>query len=113
MVHQIIKLAQDIGIHKLWLEGDSKNIIDCLNKKTEPTWMVGNIIEESIQILSTFKNIHMAHEYREANHVADRLANWATRDDENKRWNNGQDLPREILDLIEWEQIPRRLGSIS
>ena len=75
--HQTIKLAKDTGARYLWLEGDSKNIIDCLNGKNKPTWTMENIINECIQNLQTFEKMYMAHEYCETNNVVDRLANWA------------------------------------
>lgn len=82
--HQSLKLARDTGVINLWLEGDSKNIIDCLNEKNEPMWMIVNIIKECIQIPKSFDNIYVAHEYRKANQVADRLANWEVKNDELK-----------------------------
>ena len=71
MAHQTLKLAQDMEVKNLWLEGDSKNIINYLNEKNEPTWMIVNIIKECIQILNTFDNIYLDLEYREANQVVD------------------------------------------
>lgn len=101
-----------LGVKNLWLEGDSKNIIDYLNEKNEPTWTIVNIIEECIQFLKSFDNIYVAHKYREANQVADRLANWTVKNDEMKRWMDGHNIPWEILDLIERERILSRLGII-
>lgn len=77
--HQTNKLAKEIGVRNLWLEGDSKNIINYLNEKNLPTWTIANIINESILYLKTFDRVYVADEYREANQVADRLANWLSR----------------------------------
>ena len=54
----------------------------------------------------------MAHEYREANQVADKLANWAVKNDEKKIWIDRHNIPWEILDLIERVRITGRLGNI-
>ena len=54
----------------------------------------------------------MAHEYREANQVADRLSNWEVKNDEMRKWINGYDILLEILELIERERILGRLGDI-
>ena len=63
-------------------------------------------------MLKSFDNIYVAHEYREANKVADRLANWAVKNDELKTWKNRHNIPLEICELIERERIPRKLGII-
>ena len=34
---QIVKLAFDMGIKKLWLEGDFNNIIRCIKGITQPS----------------------------------------------------------------------------
>ena len=43
-----IKLSRDMGIRNLWLKGDSKNIIYCLNEKNKPTWTIESIIGDCI-----------------------------------------------------------------
>ena len=40
---QITNLAKDQGISKLWLEGDSMNIVNCLNEVVRPSWNIDNI----------------------------------------------------------------------
>ena len=54
----------------------------------------------------------MAHEYREANQVVDRLANLVVKNNETKRWTDKQGMPPKILDLIESDLIMGRLGNI-
>ena len=48
VARQTIKLAKEMGVNFLWLEGDSKNIIDYLNGRNKMTWMMANIIGEFI-----------------------------------------------------------------
>ena len=74
--------------------------------------MIVNIIKDCIQILKSFDNIHVAHEYMEANQVAERLANWADKNDEMRKWINKYNILPEILELIERESIPGILGNI-
>ena len=112
VAHYIIKLAKDMGVRKLWLEGDLKNFIDCLNEKNKPTWTTENIIQECILLLKIFEEIYVAHEYQKANQVADSLANWAIKYNEMAKWTKGNKLPSNIKDMIKQERIPGRLGII-
>lgn len=43
---QIVKLALASGVESLWLEGDSLNIINCINGLIPPSWTIANIIED-------------------------------------------------------------------
>ena len=36
--------AKSLNLMKVWMEGDSLNIINCLNKITQPSWTISNII---------------------------------------------------------------------
>lgn len=94
------------------MEGDSKNIIDFLNEKNKPTWMTVNIIDECIQHLKTFEKTYVAHEYQEANQVADMLAIWVVKYNEVAKWIDGYYIPSDTNELIERERIPGRLGII-
>ena len=40
-----VKLALDVGVKKLWLKGDSNNIIRCIKGALHPTQTIANIIE--------------------------------------------------------------------
>lgn len=44
---QVTKLAKDIGVTRLWLQGDSMNIIKCLIGLSIPSWTIDNIIKET------------------------------------------------------------------
>jgi ribonuclease HI len=70
-----VKIATEMGVKNLWLEGDSKNILDCIQGKTQPSWTILNIIEETKENLKKFEKIHITHIFREANPMADWLAN--------------------------------------
>ena len=74
--------------------------------------MIMNIIKDYIQHLKNFDNTYVAHKYREANQVADNLANWALKNNEVVKWMNGHTFPSKILEMIERERILSRLGII-
>ena len=59
--------AKKLNLKRIWLEGDSLNIINCLKKKTTPSWTISNMINESIQIINSFEICVISHNFREAN----------------------------------------------
>ena len=59
--------AKSINLRKIWVEGDSLNIINCLNKITQPSWTISNIISKAINIINSFQTCIMTHNSREAN----------------------------------------------
>ncbi|XP_057824801.2 uncharacterized protein LOC131036824 [Cryptomeria japonica] len=71
---QAIKLAHNLGFKFLSLEGDSKNIINCLFGKHQPLWTIKNIINSNKEMLEGFDQCYTSHDYREAK----RSANCAT-----------------------------------
>ncbi|XP_057833028.1 uncharacterized protein LOC131043812 [Cryptomeria japonica] len=71
---QAIKLAHNLGMKLLWLEGDSKNIINCLLGKYQPSWTIKNSIDSAREIIEGFDQCYISHDYREANRSVD----WAT-----------------------------------
>lgn len=64
---QGIILAKKWNYPYLWIEGDSNNIIKCLNETSKPSWLIHNIIFSAIEIIRTLKKCHISHIYREAN----------------------------------------------
>ncbi|GLJ45774.1 hypothetical protein SUGI_0963290 [Cryptomeria japonica] len=70
-----IKLAISINIKSLIIEGDSMNIILALRNSNASNWKVDYIIQEVLRLLPHFDYSLGIHCYREANSVADHLAN--------------------------------------
>lgn len=68
---QAIKLAYNLGVKMLWLEGDSKNIINCVLGKYQSLWTIKNIIYSARELLQGFDKCHISHHYRETNRCAD------------------------------------------
>ena len=102
---QTIKLAFEMGIKKLWLEGDSNNIINCIKHISHPSWTIANIIEEIHAILDKFESVHVTHVFREVNPVADWFTNEVVRLDKLLTWHLGRNLGVEAKSLIELENI--------
>lgn len=101
----VVKLAFEAGVSKLWLEGDSKNIINNINGISPPSWTITNIIDETCAILTKFEKVHVTYVFREANLVADWFANIGVGADNVKIWHLGKDFPTEAKSLIELEKI--------
>lgn len=74
--HGII-LAKEAKCTKVWCEGDSLNIINCLNMKFPPSWSISNAIKATRKISEEFEMCVFTHVYREANSCADWAANLA------------------------------------
>ena len=74
--------AKSLNLKKIWIEGNSLNIINCLNKVNSPSWTINNIIGKVVDLISSFENCVVTHNYRETNQVADWAANVACKSDE-------------------------------
>ena len=66
-----IKLVDDLGYSKLWLEGDSLNIINTLNNFFKISWSIEATVMEIKSLIQKFEKVVISHTYREANGVVD------------------------------------------
>ena len=66
--------AKKMNFRKIWVEGDSLNIINCLNKITIPSWTIRNIIHKATHIINFFDTCIITHNFIEANCTT----NWTT-----------------------------------
>ena len=57
--YEVANLAFDLGFGWLWLEGDSKNIIDYLKSINRPSWTISNIIEGTRAIMDKFERVYV------------------------------------------------------
>lgn len=73
--YHMVKLAFEIGVSNLWLEGDSNNIIKCLIGNSHYSWTISNLIEEMCETLAKFKKVYVTHIFHEVNLMADWFAN--------------------------------------
>lgn len=59
-----MKLAGDSGYPKLWLEGDSLNIINMLNNKNSITWSIEATVMEIKSLINKSEKIIISHTVR-------------------------------------------------
>ena len=101
----VVKLAFEVGITKLWLEGDSNNIIICINCKTHPSWSIANLIEETHDTLAKFDSVHVTYLFREENPVANWFANKGVGSNKLMTWKLGKNILVEAKSPIDLEKI--------
>ena len=92
--------AKYLNLKNIWIEGDSLNIINCLNKINPPLWTISNIISKAIYIINSFNNCIISHNYREANGLADWASKVACLNDHNIIWESYDTLPPKVHDHI-------------
>ena len=96
--------AKSMNLRKIWVEGDSLNIINCLNKITKPLWTISNIIFKASQIINSFQTGIIIHNFREANHTIDWATNVACFSDHKIIWDFYESLPLDGRQLIEYDK---------
>lgn len=102
-------LAKSLNYEKLWLEGDSLNIIKCLKGESEPCWSIENIIMKAREIIASFKEIIIQHAFREQNSVADCLVNIGVYSD-SQSIRHKEDLNLNIKELLRKDRHMGREG---
>nr|DAD29471.1 TPA_asm: hypothetical protein HUJ06_030939 [Nelumbo nucifera] len=83
-----LQLAFRLQIRCIWIEGDSRLMMEMVNDLREPQSEVKSLVKECQSLLKQFKGWVARHEYREANQSADHLANLAVYADECEEWYN-------------------------
>lgn len=73
--YQSLILAKNHNFSCVWVEGDSKNIINYLRGTSKPFWNVEMWIKKYRDIIKTFDKCVISHVYRQANVAVDYLAN--------------------------------------
>ena len=99
-----LRYAKKLNLKRIWLEGDSLNIINCLNKKTIPSWTISNLVDESIHIINSFDLCVISHNFREANGMAEWAANMACSIDQMIIWDTHDSLPLEAQHLFHYDK---------
>ncbi|KAM5547638.1 hypothetical protein ABKV19_001892 [Rosa sericea] len=66
--------ALHLNCSKILVDGDSKLVIDCVNKISDPPWKICSLVRDIQGISSMFEEISFSHIPREANFVADAIA---------------------------------------
>lgn len=111
--YQTLSLDKSMGFTKVWLEGDSNNIVQCLKGLSSPSWTIKNIISQAKEIINSFKLCVVSHNYRETNTVADWAVNMAVRADHTMSWRGELDLPHEVCALLIYDRVYGYEGVIS
>lgn len=96
--------AKDLNLKKIWIEGDSLNIINCLKKINPPSWTISNIISKVGYIINSFQNCIISHNYREANGLVDWASNVACCNDQKIIWESYETLPIDGREHVKHEK---------
>ena len=107
-----MKLAVDLGYSKLWLEGDSFNIINTLNNKNSISWSIEAKVMEIKSLIQHFDKVVISHTYREANGVADWIANYAILTGQKVRWLDELNKHVDLNAIINYGAIHSKVGKI-
>lgn len=70
-----LKLAKERGYSKIQVESDSLMAVNFIDKGCLDTHQYKSLIDEIQSLMSDMESIQVSHIFREANHVADHLAN--------------------------------------
>lgn len=76
------------GHKRIHIEGDSKLLIDCIKGTCATSWRAKTIVENIVTLLQKFDFMKINHVYREANSVADALANLGHEEEDSRIWFN-------------------------
>ena len=72
---ECIKAAIFLGCRRLVIEGDNLCVINCLRGTSPIPWKIANIMKDISESLTFFLDYTVNHQNRQANCVADYLAN--------------------------------------
>nr|DAD32628.1 TPA_asm: hypothetical protein HUJ06_011479 [Nelumbo nucifera] len=100
-----LQLAFRLQIQCIWIEGDSRLMMEMVNDLREPQSEVKSLVEECQSLLKQFKGWVARHEYREANQSADHLANLAVYADECEEWY--KEPPPSLIPLLQDDLMGR------
>ena len=103
----------EVGVSNLWLEGDSNNIIKCINGSSHTSWSIANLIDDTRETLAKFNRVHITHVFREANPVADWFTNKGVGADIKMTWQSGKSFPVDVTSLIELDNIQGSMKKIN
>lgn len=106
--YHAVNLAFNMNMKCLQLEGDSKNIIDCILGLIPPSWTIKKWIKDTIALLSKFDKVKVSHAYREANKVADYFANEGVKKGGENTWRKNGYLHSDVKALIYYDSMHGR-----
>ena len=71
---KVLRLAHDLGLSSIVLEGDSKTTIDALLCESPSLTDYGNFIDEAKELAKEFTNIEFSHVLRQGNSATHNIA---------------------------------------
>ncbi|KAL6138797.1 hypothetical protein ACLB2K_064076 [Fragaria x ananassa] len=86
--------AKEKSFTNVEVEGDSKLVIDAVNGRFEPHWRLIKLVEDIRTLATSFDSITFRHVLREANFVADAIANLGHACNSPMYWNDR--IPSEV-----------------
>lgn len=107
-----MRIVVDLGCPNLWLEGDSLNIVNILNNKISTSWTIEATIKEIKHLIQNFEKIVITHTFREANCVADWIANYVVLKGQIVRWTDDLINHVDLKAIIHYEAIHAQVGKI-
>ena len=72
-VGKALRLARDLGLSSIMLEGDSKTTIDALLRKSPSLTDYGHLVDETKELAKDFSNIEFGHVLRQGNSSANNI----------------------------------------
>lgn len=70
-----LNLCKKLKISKLEIEGDSAIIVNAMRTRTMPNWELRSLLDRALFLMESCSDYTTNHIYREANTLADNLAN--------------------------------------
>ena len=107
-----MRIAVDLGCPNLWLEGDSLNIVNILNKKSSSSWTIEASIKEINHLIQKFENVVFTHTFQEANRAIDWIANYAVLKGQTVKWTDNLINHIDLKAIIHYEAIHAQGGKI-
>ncbi|XP_062014664.1 uncharacterized protein LOC133731265 [Rosa rugosa] len=95
--------ALHLNCRKLYVEGDSKLIIDSINKKCAPPWRLHTLVKDILSLASNFEAISFSYVPREVNFVADAVTNMGHKSSTPITWS--RKLPFSALSAFNFDQF--------
>lgn len=105
---QTLKIIKKEMAQNVWIEGDSTNILKCINKITKPSWSIKAIIKEARIIIKSFKKVIISHAYQEVNCTTDELAKFAIKDKDIMIWHRCSNLTIDMKAKLAFDRSQRR-----
>ncbi|XP_057831440.1 uncharacterized protein LOC131042138 [Cryptomeria japonica] len=99
-----LKMANDIGIKHLEIEGDSKVIIDSIKGKALARWKVEPILRDIRQLLVKMEDFTIDHIFREGNRATDSMVAKGRLQMGLRCWRNPNALPITVKEILDKEK---------